>query len=232
VALVRSATALTCKTAADSSADSSVVDLLGYRGGAELLGENQTSSGRLEIIAPDGSPAVDVGDTYAGATIGPIDYSDFGGYTLVASTLGTVQKGNLAPVVATPGKRGQLSVATYNVENLAPSDPDAKFTRLADSVVTNLASPDVMAVEEVQDNTGATDDGTVDASTTLQQLTAAIVKAGGPHYGWREIDPVDDQDGGEPGGNIRVCSSTTRRGPPSSTAAPRASTGPRRARRW
>ncbi len=175
-----------------------------YRGGAELLGENETPSGRLEIVAPQGTPPVDVGDTYAGATVGPVDYSAFGGYTLAASTIGTVTKGDLAPVKATPGSKRQLSIATYNVENLAPGDPDSKFARLGDGVVSNLASPDIVAVEEVQDNTGATDDGTVSATTTLQKLTDAIVAAGGPHYSWREIDPVDDQDGGQPGGNIRT----------------------------
>jgi predicted extracellular nuclease len=97
-----------------------------------------------------------------------------------------------------------LSIATYNVENLAPSDPDSKFAALADGIVTNLAAPDIVAVEEVQDNTGATDDGTVAANLTLTELTAAITAAGGPSYQWREIDPVDDKDGGEPGGNIRV----------------------------
>ena len=61
-----------------------------------------------------------------------------------------------------------------------------------------------MAVEEVQDNTGDTDDGTVAADVTLTKLTAAITAAGGPSYSWREIDPVNDKDGGEPGGNIRV----------------------------
>jgi hypothetical protein len=35
-------------------------------------------------------------------------------------------------------------------------------------------------------------------------LIAAISAAGGPAYQYRQIDPVDDQDGGEPGGNIRV----------------------------
>jgi uncharacterized protein len=56
----------------------------------------------------------------------------------------------------------------------------------------------------VQDNTGATDDGVVAADQTLTKLTDAIVAAGGPRYAWREIDPVNDQDGGQPGGNIRV----------------------------
>jgi hypothetical protein len=44
----------------------------------------------------------------------------------------------------------------------------------------------------------------VDASTTYNTLIAAIVTAGGPPYQFRQINPVDDQDGGEPGGNIRV----------------------------
>ena len=176
-----------------------------YRGGTELLGENQTPSGRLEVIPLDGSnPAVDVNDVLLGDTVGPLDYSQYGGYVLEAAQLGTVQHNNLPPVVATPGPAGQLSVATYNVENLAPSDPATKYTRLAQGVVDNLASPDIVAVEEVQDNSGATDDGVVAADQTLTKLKRAIVKAGGPSYAWREIDPVNDQDGGQPGGNIRV----------------------------
>jgi uncharacterized protein len=71
-------------------------------------------------------------------------------------------------------------------------------------VVTNLSKPDVVALEEIQDNTGATDDGVVAADQTLTKFTDAIVAAGGPRYQWREIDPVNDQDGGQPGGNIRV----------------------------
>jgi predicted extracellular nuclease len=56
----------------------------------------------------------------------------------------------------------------------------------------------------VQDNDGATDDGVVAADQTLTKLTQAIAAAGGPAYDWREIDPVNDADGGQPGGNIRV----------------------------
>ena len=176
-----------------------------YRGGTELTAENATPSGRLEVVTGDGSnPEVNVGDVFTGATVGPIDYSLYGGYDIVAQTLGNVTDNHLAPVVATGAKRKQLSIATYNVENLAPTDPQSKFDRLGQGVVTNLASPDVIAVEEVQDNDGATDDGVVAAGDTLTKLTDAISAAGGPSYEWREIDPVDDQDGGQPGGNIRV----------------------------
>ena len=176
-----------------------------YRGGTLLTAENAVPSGRLEVVPTNGSnPGVSVGDVFTGATVGPIDYSQFGGYFIAATKLGTVQSGDLAPVVANgPGKK-QLSIATYNVENLAPSDPDSKYAALAQGIVTNLATPDIIAVEEVQDNIGATDDGVVQADTTISKLTAAISAAGGPMYSSREIDPVNDQDGGQPGGNIRV----------------------------
>jgi uncharacterized protein len=176
-----------------------------YRGGTLLTAENATPSGRLEVVAADGSkPEVNVGDVFTGATVGPLDYSQFGGYFIAATTLGAVQDNHLAPIMATGPAKKQLSVATYNVENLAPGNPDGKFAALAHGIVANLASPDIIAVEEVQDNDGATDDGVVAADQTIGKLIAAVVAAGGPHYDSREIDPVNDQDGGQPGGNIRV----------------------------
>jgi predicted extracellular nuclease len=61
-------------------------------------------------------------------------------------------------------------------------------------------------LEEIQDNNGpaVVGDGVVAADQTLQKFTDAIVTAGGPRYEWREIDPQDLADGGQPGGNIRV----------------------------
>jgi predicted extracellular nuclease len=180
-------------------------DAATYRGGVELLGENQIPAGRLEVATADGAPLdLDVGDVLQGATVGALDWSNFGGYVLEASTLGTIQHNHMPRVTAEPGTSAQLSVATYNVENLAPSDPDTKFQALAQGVVTNLTTPDIVALEEIQDNSGAVDDGVVAADQTLTKLTAAITAAGGPTYQWREIDPVNDKDGGQPGGNIRV----------------------------
>jgi uncharacterized protein len=176
-----------------------------FRGGTEILAENAIPSGRLEVVPVNGAnPGVSVGDVFTGATVGPVDYSRFGGYVLAATTLGTVQHNDLPPVVAKAQSSRELAAATYNVENLAPGDAASKYARLAEGVVTNLSKPDIVALEEVQDNTGATDDGVVAADQTLTKLTDAIVAAGGPRYAWREIDPVNDQDGGQPGGNIRV----------------------------
>ena len=78
-----------------------------------------------------------------------------------------------------------------------------KFDRLAGQVVTNLQSPDILALEEIQDDSGASNDGTVDSTATVAKLTAAIRAAGGPAYEARWINPTDGTDGGQPGGNIR-----------------------------
>jgi predicted extracellular nuclease len=39
---------------------------------------------------------------------------------------------------------------------------------------------------------------------TLSTLAKAIAAAGGPSYSFVDIDPVDDTNGGQPGGNIRT----------------------------
>jgi hypothetical protein len=148
-------------------------------------------------------PRANVGDSYAGATTGVIDYN-FGNFELLPTTSPTLRSGGLQrEVTKRPGSL-ELSVATFNVENLAPTDPQTKFDTLAQYAVRNLQAPDVLALEEIQDNSGATDDGVVAADQTIGKLTAAIRAAGGPAYQSRSIDPVNDQDGGQPGGNIRV----------------------------
>ncbi|WP_371496148.1 endonuclease/exonuclease/phosphatase family protein [Kitasatospora sp. NBC_00374] len=178
------------------------------RGGAVYLGYDKPNSGRLMVqaLTPEAEkpfPLANVGDQLKGLTTGPLDYNQFGGYTLAAATLGTLQDNGLEREVTRPAAAGELSIATYNVENLDPSDPDSKFGELAKGVVTNLRSPDIVTLEEIQDNNGATNDGTVDASATVAKFVAAIQAAGGPAYDWRSINPENNKDGGEPGGNIR-----------------------------
>jgi predicted extracellular nuclease len=148
-------------------------------------------------------PPVNVGDRYPGATVGVIDYS-FNNFKLQVISMPALVSGGLAQESAAPAGSYQLSAATFNVENLAPGDPPGKFSTLAELIVNHLQAPDILAIEEVQDNSGAVDDGVVDASTTWGMLIAAIQSAGGPEYQYRQVDPVNDEDGGAPGGNIRV----------------------------
>jgi predicted extracellular nuclease len=153
-----------------------------------------------DLLAP--VPDANVGDRYAGAVTGILDYG-FGNFQLEPTASPTLVSGGLQRETTESPSGGQLAVATFNVENLSPKDPPAKFARLASTIVENLRSPDLVALEEIQDNSGPTDDGVVAADQTLQALVDAIDAAGGPHYQWREIDPTNDTDGGQPGGNIR-----------------------------
>jgi uncharacterized protein len=175
------------------------------RRGGTLYGSYESqNTGRLQIQSLGATadfPKANVGDTLTGTTAGPLDFNQFGGYTLVAGQLGTLKSGGLQRETTKKQSRGELAVATYNVENLDPSD--GTFAAHAAAIVNNLQSPDIVSLEEIQDNNGATDDGTVAADVTVNKLIDAIVAAGGPRYDWRSINPVNDQDGGEPGGNIR-----------------------------
>ncbi|WP_255987396.1 carbohydrate-binding protein [Chitinolyticbacter albus] len=147
-------------------------------------------------------PKLNVGDGFARA-VGVLDYN-FGNYKLLATELSPVVNGGVTPEITRPARREELSVASFNVENLSPKDDQAKFQQLAVQIVTHLQAPDLIGLMEVQDNNGPDNDAVVSANETLNRLVAAIAAAGGPAYAWRAIDPVDDQDGGQPGGNIRV----------------------------
>jgi len=156
----------------------------------------------LDDLLVPGLPVMNVGDHYQGAVVGILDYN-FGNFFLEATAVPTVVHDGVTPESTLAPAVNQLLVATFNVENLAPGDPASKFARLAGLIVNNLQAPDVLAIEEIQDNNGATDNGTVSATSTWSTLIAAIQTANGPAYDYRQIDPVNDQDGGQPGGNIR-----------------------------
>lgn len=178
-------------------------------GGTVYTGYHDSNTGRVKVesLIPFSQrpfPQANVNDTLAGETSGPVDYDQFGGYNIQATALGELVSGGLQPERTRAQRPHELAVATYNVENLSPRDDQAKFDRLARAVTTALASPDILSLEEIQDNNGTTNDTVVAADATLRQFVDAIVAAGGPRYEWRQIDPVDDQDGGVPGGNIRV----------------------------
>jgi predicted extracellular nuclease len=147
------------------------------------------------------TPETNTGGRFSGPLVVVADYSfdNFKYYPLAdATATSDLQR----EVTDTPSSK-ELAIASFNVENLAPSNPPDKFAGLANTLINNLKAPDIVAVEEIQDNDGATNSTITDASVTWNMLIAAIVAAGGPTYEFRDIAPVDDQDGGQPGGNIR-----------------------------
>ncbi len=196
-----------------SRRDGEEVPVLGDRGAGASL---RTPRGGIIIRPRDFNPerialfdaerrfaGMNVGAGFAGPTVGVLDYFA-GGYKVIVSNVPNIFPGTLRPEVTRAARTGQLAVAAFNVENLDPGDDPAKFRLLARVVVRHLRSPDLISVEEIQDNNGSQNDSVVDASETFRRLVAAIRAAGGPAYQFRDVPPVDDQDGGEPGGNIRI----------------------------
>ena len=157
------------------------------------------------MYAPAGvtAPTVNTGDHFTGTIAGIMtEYEGNPELDLTASSATGISHG-LTKQVAPAAKAGQLTVATYNLDNLSPTASAAKYAALGSEITKDLGAPDILAVQEIQDNDGATDDGVVDATTTMNTLVSAIKAAGGPTYAWTQVNPVNDQDGGQPGGNIR-----------------------------
>ena len=148
-------------------------------------------------------PDMNVGAQLTSPVVGPLDYS-FENYKIQALTTPLFDESSIQQEVAASAHPSDLTVATFNVENLAATNPQAKFDQLAGMIVNNLRSPAIVGIEEVQDDNGGTNNGNVDASQTWARLIAAISAAGGPTYAHRQIDPVNNEDGGAPGANIRV----------------------------
>jgi predicted extracellular nuclease len=152
-------------------------------------------------------PDINVGAQIVGAVVGPLDYS-FANFKIQALMTPAFFSDDLQPETTAAPVDQEITFATFNVENLSvsPSNPanEAKFDRLAAMIVNNLRSPDLIGIEEVQDDNATTNNGVVDATQTWTKLVAEIQQAGGPLYEFSQINPVNNEDGGAPGGNIRV----------------------------
>jgi hypothetical protein len=175
------------------------------RGGLRLLPGNANPQ-RLVVddAIVDQPRRFTVGDLLGGPIDGILHYS-YGSYKVLnTAPLPIVADGGLEPErTELVGRGGELTVATYNVENLSAVSEPERFQRLAAVVVGGLASPDIVALQEVQDDSGPADDGTVSADATLGRIVDAVEMAGGPRYEWHSVAPVDGTSGGQPGGNIR-----------------------------
>ena len=153
------------------------------------------------------TPDVNVGARLADVT-GVINY-DFGNYQIVATqAFGVAQASTLVKETSTlTGDADHLLVASYNAENLDPNDGAARFNTIAQEILNRLQAPDIVSLQEIQDNDGATNSATTSASLTLQMLVDAInaIAPAGVEYAFADNPFIgDDTNGGEPGGNIRT----------------------------
>lgn len=173
-------------------------------------------------VYPDNDyPLIQVSDRLGNVT-GPIGYS-FGNYEVYATAEVLPVRSDVTPEIAPGSASDALTVASYNVLNLSAVDDDTdQMQKIAEQIVSSLQSPDIIALQEIQDNNGDSGDcdenlsacsGVLDASETLQALVDAVTDRGGPSYAFFNVDPLvettddnrDDPDvfGGVSLGNIR-----------------------------
>ena len=204
---------------ANNGADVEPADALNDRGGIEIQadadGFGDLNPERVQIqydstITPDAAEVdITTGDDLGDVT-GVVSYS-FGNYEVLVTETFDVTDGGTAPETTTLAPaEGELTIASYNVLNLSAAESDDEQREvLAEHIVTNLAAPDIIALQEIQDNSGDDDDGgegdgVLDADETLQALVDAIAAAGGPTYEFASAEVDEDgETGGAPGGNIR-----------------------------
>ncbi|TFK28001.1 endonuclease/exonuclease/phosphatase [Coprinopsis marcescibilis] len=184
------------------------------RGGLSLtFGPDGIPDGNPEVIdigSPlDGTknPQVAIGVQLSDIT-GVVTYQ-FGFYYVLPLTAPTVISRPSSAVNPTrlvsnrsPADACTITFGDYNVENLSPGS--AHLPTIARHIVDYLRTPDLLFLQEIQDDSGPTDDGTVSANLTLSTLANAIQSFSGVKYSFTLVNPVDGQDGGQPGGNIRT----------------------------
>lgn len=177
--------------------------------GALQSTETSINTQRVELyydsgVTPGTAPSVELGDSL-GSVTGILTYYN-GIYELVPTTQVTVIHTEQEKPVTSFHKDDQnLLISDYNIENFNALDPANadRLKQVAQIIVKNLDNPDILALQEIQDDSGTTNDGTVSAEQNLAALVQAIAAAGGPTYSWAQVDPANNTQGGVSGGNIR-----------------------------
>ncbi|MHA2855711.1 5'-nucleotidase C-terminal domain-containing protein [Paenibacillus lautus] len=186
--------------------ENDAADVITPAGGLVLKENGNFNPQRLLIAYGNPGQEVSTGDTFADDVIGVIGYNG-GNFKVIPAkdSLPAIHSSSFKQEVSTIDVNAeQLRVATYNIENFYPGVSSAKINKLAESIVNNIKSPDIIGLVEVQDNNGEQNNGTTAADQSYQTLINAIKAAGGPTYSFTDIEPVNNNDGGAPGANIRV----------------------------
>lgn len=166
------------------------------------------------------APLVHVGARLLEPVLGPLNFRASSYQIAAAGPVRVSQAAVEIRPTSLQGDRSRVVVLTLNGFNLDAhrerpehvTDPrrdvdddvrDGRFDALAQAIVRDARQPEIVALQEIQDDDGAELSEVVSAERTLQQLIDAVHRAGGPTYAWADIPPELGEDGGQPGGNIR-----------------------------
>jgi hypothetical protein len=195
-------------------------------GGGVIIDQevNDFNPGIIQILSNhftngfDPNAFYDVGKVIEGDIVGVMGYESniFGGaeYAMVLPTpqeafqdfaAANQQRTELdqRPITTLVPTSNQLTVAAYNIENLAGNQFD-RLEEIGRSIAINLQCPDIVNLVEVQDENGVDFQGNASAEVTLTRLIEFIPCGSEVKYRPVFVDPVQGSDGGQPGGNIQV----------------------------
>ncbi|BCB05783.1 cell wall-binding repeat-containing protein [Bacillus sp. KH172YL63] len=180
-------------------------DQLRTRAGGILISPEDYNPERMMIDVDGMKINAKTGDMLDGSVIGNVSY-DYSNFKIrpTGDFPEVIDGGTVREVTGITSGEEDLTIASYNIENFYAGIDQSKVEKIAESIVKNLKTPDIIGLVEVQDNNGPEDDGTTDASESYETIIKAIKEAGGPTYKFTDIAPADKTDGGQPGGNIRV----------------------------
>lgn len=152
---------------------------------------------------------LNVGDKFTDSIVGVMSYTGSVYKVLASEELPEVERAtyDMSPVTSLNETADGLRIASFNVENLGGTEEQSKFDAIGKVIAENMLFPDIIGFEEVQDNSGAIDDGVVAADVVYTRIIEAIKMQSGSeniNYEYVEIAPVNNTDGGQDGGNIRV----------------------------
>ncbi len=143
---------------------------------------------------------IHVGARLVKKVTGVLDYS-YGNYKV--NVFGLAHFTSTIPeITSVENPQDTLSILTYNVENLSRFD-ESKIRSLAKEISKILDHPDLIVLNEILDDSGIENDGEVSSDLTLSRLVEAIEATGGVYYRYIDNPPINNQDGGIEGGNIR-----------------------------
>lgn len=148
------------------------------------------------------SPSLSVGAVMAGVE-GVVGYRS-GDFQIELTKAPSVVSNppTVSEVTKLVGDENHYTIASVNMLNINPMEQE-RAKRLAKRIVDNLKSPDIISVQEIQDNDGPKQSDVVKADQTFEMMVRFIKEAGGPEYEYIDVPPQNGKDGGEPGGNIR-----------------------------
>jgi CSLREA domain-containing protein len=150
-------------------------------------------------------PVVDAGAVFTTPVVGVMDAFDARYRVQVTAPLIVDRTGQVSQETTTLTHDSlYLTVGELNVAALSGADAQTVFSTEAALVVERLGSPDLLVLEEVGDDNGSLDDGVAAANVTFSRLITAVQSAGGPTYSFTQIDPLDAEDGGALGSNVRL----------------------------